>query len=179
MKCKMGRVSSVNYAKGTVVVTYPESNTVSPELIVFQGRNKGKKKYSMPELDEVGLCLIIDSTYEGMYIGSGVIDDLPLPSITGKGIDIYEYSDGTKVMYDENIKKLTIDSIKILEIKAGEKIIINAPNIESTGDWNIIGKLIVTKFAEFLEDIKIKAISFVDHVHGGITPGGGKTNKPE
>lgn len=202
MKSKMGRVSSINYERGTVVVTYPESNTVSPELIVWQGRNKGKKRYNMPEINEVGLCVIVDSSYEGMYIGSGVISDVPLPSIFGKGIDIYEYGDGTKIMYDENKSELTLDSAKnivinaknditinsnssikltskTIDLAASDKITIDAPIVTSTGTWNILGGLSVGAAISAIGDMVSKGVSFLKHIHSGVTGGNQDTGGPK
>lgn len=110
---RFGTVSIVNHDKGTVKVHFEDIEDQSAELLVYQGRNKATKQYSMPEIGERGLCLIVSNVTSGMYLGSGY--DVPEPVMTnaGQGKTITLFSDGTQIIYDENSSKLYINCKKI------------------------------------------------------------------
>lgn len=176
---KSGRVVAIDYDKGMVRVEYPENGTVSPWLSVYVGRNKGVKDYSMPELNEIGIVGIYDNSYEGIYFGAPTSDETPMPSIVGKGIHIREYSDGTKILYDENSKKITISSVGDIDIISTGTIRLEAKKVNIVAEnTEISGSLLVKKVSEFISDLKIKGISFLLHLHKGVQTGSGSTLPP-
>lgn len=175
---KTGRVVAIDYHKGMVRVEYPENGTVSPWLSVYVGRNKGVKDYSMPELNEIGIVGIYDNSYEGVYLGATTSDD-EMPSVIGKGIHIREYSDGTKILYDENSKKITVSSAGDIDIISTGTIRLEAKKVEIVSEnTEITGSLLVKKVSEFIGDLIIKGVSFLSHVHKGVQTGSGSTLPP-
>ena len=102
---RFGTVSIVNYDRGTVKATFEDINEQTAELIVFQGRNKGTKEYSMPVIGEHGLCLIADNGSSGYYLGAGFNQAETVMKGASQGKTITLYSDGTQILYDENTSK--------------------------------------------------------------------------
>lgn len=175
---KSGIVVAIDYDKGMVRVKYPENGTVSPWISVYVGRNKGVKDYSMPELNEIGIVGIYDNSYEGVYFGAPTSDEA-MPSIVGKGIHIREYSDGTKILYDENSKKITVSSVGDIDIISTGTIRLEAKKVEIVSEnTEITGRLLVKKVSEFIGDLIIKGISFISHIHKGVQTGSGSTLPP-
>lgn len=162
-----------------VRVEYPENGTVSPWLSVYVGKNKGVKDYSMPELYEVGIVGVYDNSFEGVYFGAATSDDESPPSIYGSGIHIREYKDGTKIIYDENSKKITLSSVGDIEIIATGTIKLQAQKLDIiTETTEMSGSLLVRKASEFINNLIIKGISFIDHIHSGVDTGAGSTQPP-
>ena len=176
---KVGRVSVINYKKGVVRVEYPDNKTQSPELIVLQGRVNGRYSYSMPEIGEIGLCITLDNSFEGYYLGGGYTDKYVIPEGAKKGATVQKFKDGGSIIYDEKTSTLTLTSMKEIKIISKEKIVLNAPIIESEGDWNIKGSLLVSKLIKSTVDVVAKAISLLQHKHGGIQGGNSDTGGPK
>lgn len=179
---RFGTVSIVNHDKGTVKVHFEDLEDQSAELQVFQGRNKGTKQYSMPQIGERGLCLLVSNGNSGMYLGSGY--DLPAPvmSNAGEGKTITIFSDGTQVIYDEKASKLYLDCKKEIEvvcpqIKITGDITING-NIAITGNIDLKGKLDSTESVNAAKDISAAGISLKDHTHTNVTSGIDKSGPP-
>lgn len=176
---KSGRIVAIDYERGMVRVEYPENGTVSPWLSVYMGRFMGTKNYSMPEINEVGIVGIYDNSHEGVYYGAPTNDEEAMPSIYGKGIHIKEYKDGTKILYDENSKKITISSVGDIDLIATGTIKLQAQKVEIISEnTEMSGSLLVQKVSEFIGDLKIKGLSFTSHTHGGVLSGGASTTPP-
>lgn len=167
---RYGTVSIVNYKTGRVKVEYEDIGEQSDELIVFQGRNKGKSDYSMPAIGEHGLCLIVDNGDTGYYLGAGFNNKFPVMEDAGKGKFLSIYSDGTKIIYDENTSKLFIDCKKDIEIIC--------PQISITGNIKIKGNIDLDGKMDSTGDVTAGGVSLINHQHSGITPGSGQTGKP-
>lgn len=197
---RFGIVSDVNYQKGTVKVVYTDLDITSPELIVFQRRNKGTKEYSMPESGEHGLCLISENGGQSFYLGSGYDEQEPIMSNAGKGKFITLYPDGTVISYDTNEHNLKVQCVDKIDIQAqnirvtsknieivSENIDIQAQNIsvtskkldiesktQITGDTTLNGALKTVK-----GDVAADGVSLKSHVHGGVKAGGDKSSPAE
>ena len=55
---------------------------------------------------------------------------------------------------------------------------LGAAKLVITGDLIITGNITVTGRIDVTEDVTASGISLVDHLHGGVTPGGGLTGVP-
>ena len=84
---RAGKVSVIDYEKGIVRCTFPDTSEQSGELVVLMGRTIGRTDYSMPELDEVGPCLL-DKNGNGFYLGSGYTKAFLKPTEGGEDIEI-------------------------------------------------------------------------------------------
>ena len=59
-----------------------------------------------------------------------------------------------------------------------ETLEVTATNTNITGDVAISGKLTVQGVVKSMADVLAKAVSLLDHLHGGVKSGGGNTGKP-
>lgn len=169
-----GLVSEINYKKGTVRLYIEDEERTTPELLVFQGRTLGTKKFSMPEINESGVAIYDSKSYGvGWYLGGGYDEVDPPPTESGKGIEIVVFSDGSKVKYDTNNGTLDIAIVntininaKKINIYASENLNIQSPSITTTSDnWSHAGPLTVSGIIETVTNIICKGLSFLAHFH--------------
>ena len=167
---RYGTVSIVNYEKGTIKAVLEDIEEQTAELIVFQGRNKGTKQYSMPVVGEHGLCLITDNGSSGYYLGAGFNSVETVMEKAAEGKTITLYSDGTQIVYDENTSKLFVDCKKDIEIIC--------PKISITGEITINGNIQLNGGLKATDDVIADGISLIDHTHSGLKAGGDTSGAP-
>lgn len=74
---------------------------------------------------------------------------------------------------------------RIIEVVAGAKVTVTAPEIEITGNVKIVGNVDITGAVAITggvtatEDVVASGISLVNHTHPGIEPGAGSTGAPQ
>lgn len=133
---RIGKVSSVNFDKGMVRVTYPDrDDSVTAEIPVFSFTDE----YKMPKVGSQVLVLhLSNGAAAGVCLGH-YWNQSNTSKVTGKdvfrkelaqtfGDAFMQYKDGT----------LTIFADKV-EIKAGSSVKIDAPTITATADMEIDG----------------------------------------
>lgn len=167
---RYGTISIVNYEKGTVKAVLEDINDTTAELIVFQGRNKGTKQYSMPVVGEHGLCLIADNGDSGYYLGAGFNEAETVMQGAGQGKTITLYPDGTQILYDEKTSKLFVDCKKDIEIIC--------PKISITGDITINGNIQLNGGMNATDDVVADGVSLVNHKQTGVKAGGDTSGPP-
>ena len=148
---RVGQVSSITPGKMTARVVFPDKdNVVSSELAILVPNTQRNKYYSMPSVGEQVVCLFLANGLEEGFIVGACYTDVDKPKIA-----------------DENMKRI--------DFTGGGYVEYNAAKNECTivGDVTIKGKVTITK------DANIGGISFINHVHGGVEPGGGNTDKPK
>lgn len=168
---RYGTVSHIFHNEGRVKVEFEDLNISSAILTVFQGRNQGVKQYSMPKINEKGLCLIAATGNSGYYLGSGYNMQDPVMKEAGEGRYITLYPDGTKMMFDENTSKLYIDCKKNIEIIC--------PQISITGDISIKGSITVEGGITATEDVQADGVSLINHKTTGVKAGGDVSGPPQ
>lgn len=126
---RVGTVSSINYEKGLIQVTYADrENAVSGELPCFS------HCYDMPEIgDKVVVIYMTNSNHEGFVLGK-YYNEQNLPIKYGKGIlhkPLQQY--GSEIEYQQNEDNFCI--------KSGT-IVLKAKNIvlQSDDTITLIGK---------------------------------------
>lgn len=181
---KFGEVTSIFPEKGTVKVTFQDLNIPSAELYVLQGRTFETKKYSIPKIGEVGICIFPENSYTGFYLGGAFNEVEKIPSLAGENIEMTLFKDGTIISYDENSSKLYINATKEIEIIA-KNIKINCPKINIIGDINHTGNLktsgntSVGGSVTAVGEVSGKGIKLSDHKHSKVAAGNDKTGGPE
>lgn len=182
---RIGRVSTVDYQKGTARVVFPDDDdVVSYDLPVLHRNALKNKDYNMPDIDERVLCLFLPSgVATGFILGSVYTDAVPPPETTGNYRTVV-FADGTRVRYDRDKHELTAE-IEGTKITANRKDVLvntpndvivsaannvtanaktatlNAPAITLNGDVQVTGKLTAAV------DVIADRISLVNHVHTG------------
>ncbi|MDF2792534.1 MAG: phage baseplate assembly protein [Pseudomonas orientalis] len=63
------------------------------------------------------------------------------------------YPDGAQILYNHKTGALTVSGIKTALLQAAEKCVIDCPEVETTGDLLVKGKLTVEQGADFTGDV--------------------------
>ena len=167
---------------GTVVAIYPERGTarvqfkeldgyITYELPVIQRKTHRDKEYWMPDVGEMVVVEFFeDSDVHGVILGAIYNQqDMPPTSTINKHVQVYE--DGTRIEYDRQNHKLTID------IPQGE-VHISVQN--GNGNVYINGNLIVSKeiydFGQTKGSLNDLRQTYNSHTHTGDS--GGTTSTP-
>lgn len=175
---RAGKVSVIDYSRAVVRCTFPDTSEQSGELIVLMGRSKGRLDYSMPEIDEVGACLL-DNNGNGFYLGSGYTDFFLKPTEGGKDKEVIKYKDGSKIEFDANNSTFKIYSKNIITLEAENEILLKSKLIKIEGPQQNTETITAEGIIKSLEDVIAKAISLIEHIHGGVQGGPSKTGGPE
>ncbi len=169
---RAGKVSVIDSEKGIVRCTFPDTSEQSGELVVLMGRTIGRTDYSMPELDEVGPCLL-DKNGNGFYLGSGYTKAFLKPTEGGKDIEITKFKDGSLVEFNAENSTFRIYSKNKITIEAENKILLKSKLIE------VDGPLTAKGIIKSMTDVVAKTVSLIKHVHSGVQGGPSKTGGPE
>lgn len=175
---KPGKVSVIDYEKGFVRCTFPDTNEQSGELIVIQGRTTGRTDYSMPELGEVGPCLI-DKNGKGFYIGSGYSSAYKKPLEGAKNKEIIKFKDGSIIEFDSNNSILNIYSKNKIKIESENEIIFKSKKIKVEGPQENTETITAKGIIKSLKDVVAITISLLKHKHGGVKSGPSDTGGPK
>ena len=107
---RIGKVSSVDYQRGTARVTFPDDDEiVSYDLPVLHRNALKNKDYNMPDIDERVLCLFLPSgVATGFILGSVYTETVLPPESSGKYRTVV-FDDGTRVRYDREDHHMSID----------------------------------------------------------------------
>lgn len=131
---RIGKISSVNPAKGTVrVVIDDQQDIVTNELPLLAN------EYNMPDVGDLVLCLFLgNGILSGFCLGKYFSTVNP-PPVTDKNIWAKDFGDGTSIQYDKSSKELSIAAAGDLKLTiAGDLIIAVAGDITTTApDGNI------------------------------------------
>ncbi|MBN1469435.1 MAG: phage baseplate assembly protein V [Fusobacteriaceae bacterium] len=141
MLIREGKVSDINYEKGTVKVVFPGIDDFqSPDLQVTHKRTFGDKHWDMPDLDEEVLVILPDSSEgETGYVLCSYYNKNSTPPANDNRFK-YIFKDGTFIEYNKKDKKFTIDcqgdiivnSIKNVEVKCKNAKVTAEELIEGT-----------------------------------------------
>jgi phage baseplate assembly protein V len=111
---------------------------------------------------------------------TGLFSDLIQPNGDSEGLHRCTYRDGTVIEYDSiahHLNATLADGGTTNLVSSGGIHIVGPITHEGdyiqTGNQNVTGKVTVS------EDVLAAGISLVNHLHGGVMPGPGKTGKPE
>lgn len=120
---RVGFISSINYEKGFVQVTYPDrENAVSGELPYFSDY------YQMPEVgDRVVVLYLTNGNHEGFVLGKYYHDE-NMPVKSGKGL-LHKplHQNGAEILYQQNEDSFYL---KAGEIQVdGNTVNVNGDNI--------------------------------------------------
>lgn len=131
---RVGTVSSVNVAAGTVRVAFAaQDDMVTYELPVITRGSKNNKDYWLPDVDEQVLCLFLPNTSgrgvcDGYVLGT-FYSSVDAPVENSGDVHAVKYGDGTIIKHDRSTGKLTINATGDIDIIAGGKVTINGQTI--------------------------------------------------
>lgn len=131
---RVGTVSSVNAAEGTVRVAFAaQDDMVTYELPVITRGSKNNKDYWLPDVDEQVLCLFLPNTSgrgvcDGFVLGT-FYSSVDAPVENSGDVHAVKYGDGTIIKHDRSTGKLTINATGDIDIIAGGNVTINGQTI--------------------------------------------------
>ena len=202
---KVGEVSSVDTAKCTARVVFDDEDSInSYDLPIMQRNTFGNADYGLPDIGEDVLCLFLGPGQEdGFIIGSFYAGEVTPPENSQDKRTVV-FKDGTRFSYDRSthVFTATIEGTEIVfdrqngsitvpqgltincttaNLNASQKVTINTPNTEVTGNLLVRGKFtgqggmaisggsgstaVVTGSVEVTQDVKAGGISLVSHTH--------------
>lgn len=112
---KHGIVSSIDAAKCTARVTFPDRDeVVSAELPILQHNVGFARIYTMPEVGQAVLCAFMGTGMEdGFILGSFYNAENPPPA-TDAGIHVIDFKDGGRIEYSGGKFKISNADLEIL-----------------------------------------------------------------
>ena len=175
---RLGVIAEVQMMPPRVKVKTGELTTAwLPWLALRAGSDR---EWDPPTVDEQ----VILFSPSGQLANGVVITGLPSDHIPANGnragLHRRTYADGAVIEYDSVAHHLnatlTDGGTTNLISKGGINLvgdITHKGNYNQTGNQNVTGTVTVS------EDVVAAGISLVEHPHGGVMPGSGKTGKPE
>jgi phage baseplate assembly protein V len=154
---RTGKVSSINYDKGTVKVTFPDKDDIVTRDLPYLSF-----EYNMPDVGDTVLCVFLpNGISKGFCLGQPYsLKNMPVqPGPQYYYKNIY---DEAFYQYDKNTKTLTIDAENIV-LNAATSIILKSPEI------TLDGEVTVTKNLNVNQDL---SVSGEISAGGDITSGG-------
>ncbi|WP_026077928.1 phage baseplate assembly protein V [Pseudomonas sp. PAMC 26793] len=138
------------------------------------------QEWDPPTVDEQVVLFSPSGQLANGFVIAGIPSDNIPANGDRAGLHRRTYADGAVIEYDSITHHLNAtlpdSGTTSLVSKGGINIIgpINHQgNYNQTGNQNVVGRVDVS------EDVVAAGISLVNHPHGGVMPGSGKTGKPE
>ncbi|MGL5514787.1 MAG: phage baseplate assembly protein V [Sporomusa sp.] len=146
---RIGRVCAVYPDRHTVRVEFDDTGIVSNELAVKVPSAEEFQVYCLPIVGAQVECTMQSNGQEEGYVSGGFYSTANIPPFADT--DIIGFKCGDDLMtYDKKSGQVTVKASTI----------------------TVIGNVIVQG------DVIANGISLVQHVHGGVQPGGGNTGSP-
>jgi len=136
---RIGKVSSINYDRGAVKVTFPDKDDIVSDFLPYLSF-----EYNMPEVGDTVLCVFLpNGISKGFCLGQPYsLKNMPVqPGPQYYYKNIY---DEAFYQYDKNSKTLTIDADNIV-LNAATSIVLKAPTITLDGEATITKNLTVNQ----------------------------------
>lgn len=142
-----------------------------------------------PSVGEQVLIFSPGGDFHGALIGPAFYSDENDQPDEHETRDYVEYPDGAQIIYDPETSELIAQGIKTALVQASEKVTVDCPETETTGNLTVKGNLEVDgesllKGANTMKagttitgGAEIDGINFGAHIHTGDS--GGKTGVPE
>ena len=186
---KIGIVSEVDIGRARAKVLFEDMDNLESDWLplVFTKTLKDQF-YAMPDVGESVACMLDDNFETGVILGA--IYDVPNPPRSpSETVDYIAYENGTEITIDHesgDIKiktpgDVTVETEKKVTIKASE-VLIDAPTVRITGHLKVSNGISSDKGGRSIVssgDVIASNISLVEHIHGGVEPGGGTTGQPQ
>ena len=144
------------------------------------------KEWDPPTKDEQIILFSPSGQLGNGVVLAGIFSDLKPANGEREGLHRRTYRDGAVIEYDSVAHHLNA----ILPADATTKLvstggihfvgpITHEGDYTHLGDYTLTGNQTVTGQVEVSVDVIAAGISLVNHPHGGVMPGNGKTGKPE
>ena len=126
---RIGKVSSVNYGRGTIRVAYTDKNAVSAELPFLTFNDE----YKMPNIDDMVLVMHLSNGTAVGFVCGTFWSDTKKPPESGKGLyrkDLGQSQGEAYIKYSDGVLTLKADKI-ILESSSVGTSTINVDTVNA------------------------------------------------
>lgn len=143
-------------------------------------RAGGDREWDPPTVDEQVILFSPSGQLGNGIVLTGLFSDHIPANGDREGLHRRTYRDGTVIEYDSisNHLNATLAEGGTTNLTSTGGIHIVGP-ITHEGDYTQTGSQTITGKVTVSEDVVAAGISLVNHLHGGVLPGGAKTEAPE
>lgn len=201
---QFGTVSAIDEAACRVRVRLDSLDNLRTDFLpVLRPKTLQDKHYSLPDIGEHVAVLLDPNGEEGVVLGA-IFSEADMPPVSSVDKFHVKFKDEAEFEYDRAAHALTIkggiltinvEAGSSVTIKAGESVTIDAPQSTFTGNVMVEGSLTfmqgmtgygapgaatatINGTLNATVDVAANGVSLVNHVHGGVQPGGSNTGKP-
>lgn len=156
-----GTVHAVDHAAARIRVA--SGDLLTDWLPWFERRAGTTRSWSPPTIGEQCLLLCPGGEMAAGLVLVGLYSDNHPAPVDEPDLHHTAYADGAVIEYDQaaHVLRASLPTGSLVNVTAPGGITLDTPLVTVTGD------------------VVASGISLVNHVHGGVTPGGGKTGGPQ
>ncbi|WP_118813959.1 phage baseplate assembly protein V [Neisseria lactamica] len=191
---QFGTVSAVNAAAHSLRVKIPVLDDMETDwLPMATPAAGGNRFYSLPDVGELVVCLLDARGENGCVIGA-IYNAADKPPVSDQNKWVKRFANGTVISHDRGSGEVVVETPGKVKIKAAQKVDIQSPETEITGNATVNGLLtytagLVAGNAGGGEAANIKGKVIIDgelivnginvgrHIHDGDS--GGQTGEPK
>ncbi|HFC6381570.1 TPA: phage baseplate assembly protein V [Neisseria lactamica] len=191
---QFGTVSAVDAAAHSLRVKIPVLDDMETDwLPMATPAAGGNRFYSLPDVGELVVCLLDARGENGCVIGA-IYNASDKPPVSDQNKWVKRFANGTVISHDRRSGEVVVETPGKVEIKAAQKVDIQSPQTEITGNATVNGLLTYTaglaagnagggEAAKITGNVIIdgelivNGINVGKHIHDGDS--GGQTGEPK
>lgn len=191
---QFGTVSAVNAAAHSLRVKIPVLDDMETDwLPMATPAAGGNRFYSLPDVGELVVCLLDARGEAGCVIGA-IYNATDKPPVSDQNKWVKRFTNGTVISHDRGSGEVVVETLGKVKIKAAQKVDIQSPETEITGNATVNGLLTYTaglaagnagggEAAKITGNVIIdgelivNGINVSRHIHDGDS--GGQTGEPK
>lgn len=191
---QFGIVSAVDEASHSLRVRIPVLDDMETDwLPMVTPAVGGNRFYSLPDVGELVVCLLDVRGENGCIIGA-IYNAADKPPVSDQNKWVKRFTNGTVISHDRGSGEVVVETPGKVEIKAAQKVDIQSPQTEITGNATVNGLLTYTaglaagnagggEAAKITGNVIIDGELIVNginvgrHIHDGDS--GGQTGEPK
>lgn len=191
---QFGTVSAVDEASHSLRVKIPVLDDMETDwLPMATPAAGGNRFYSLPDVGELVVCLLDVRGENGCIIGA-IYNAADKPPVSDQNKWVKRFTNGTVISHDRGSGEVVVETPGKVKIKAAQKVDIQSPETEITGNATVNGLLTYTaglaagnagggEAAKITGNVIIdgeliiNGINIGKHIHDGDS--GGQTGEPK
>ena len=191
---QFGTVSAVDEASHSLRVKIPVLDDMETDwLPMATPAAGGNRFYSLPDVGELVVCLLDVRGENGCIIGA-IYNAADKPPVSDQNKWVKRFTNGTVISHDRRSGEVVVETPGKVKIKAAQKVDIQSPETEITGNATVNGLLTYTaglaagnagggEAAKITGNVIIdgelivNGINIGKHIHDGDS--GGQTGEPK
>ena len=191
---QFGIVSAIDAASHSLRVKIPVLDDMETDwLPMATPAAGGNRFYSLPDVGELVVCLLDARGETGCVIGA-IYNAADKPPVSDQNKWVKRFTNGTVISHDRRSGEVVVETPGKVKIKAAQKVDIQSPETEITGNATVNGLLTYTAgltasnsgggaaanikgTVNITGDLIVNGINIGKHIHDGDS--GGQTGGPK